>query len=77
MGIGDVDEQIALIVELLIGNPWAPAEEPTPIYDDIVAAREAGFEGEYHVHWRLEQSWSDAAHDDWLAEQEAEHFGMW
>jgi len=25
-----------------------------PIYDDILAAQEAGFDREYHPHWRLE-----------------------
>ena len=56
--MGTVDEQIGLIVALLLGASWEPAPEPTPIYDDMVRARNAGFTGEYHVHWELEMAWA-------------------
>jgi len=71
---GYADDQIIAIVSFLCGfSAMEPATEPTPIYDDIVEAREAGFTGEYHPHWRLEQAWAADA----LAEAEAEHFGAW
>ena len=55
-------EQIDLIVAVLCG--FHVPEEPTPIYDDMVAAREAGFTGTYHPHWRLELSWAEDAYWD-------------
>lgn len=52
MGNDDIATQFEEIWILLVGNPWA-RQEPTPIYDDIVAAQAAGIQ-DYHVHWRLE-----------------------
>jgi hypothetical protein len=67
------DELVVLL--LLVADD--PSE--TPIFDEVLAdheaAKDAGYE--WHPHWRLEQSWAAFAEDEWLAEQEAEHYGNW
>lgn len=69
MGNGNVDAQIDLIVELLLFAHVAP--EPTPIFDDILAAQQAGFDREYHPHWRMELDHRADAY----AEAEAAFYG--